>query len=126
MACRPSSGGCAWTKRPAWMGRQCMADTLFEQVMTSALADDAFLKPTPGLPLGAYLSGEDRTPADPMGMRGLPNLRSELNALLIQLCRRVIAAGPRGITGSRLATELCLHGTRPIRLLAAYGHVHHR
>lgn len=103
-----------------------MIDTLFEQVMTSALAADAFIKPTPGLPAGAYLSGEDRKPADPIGMRGLPNLRSALNALLVQLCRRVISAGPRGVTGSRLATELCLHGTRPIRLLVSYGHVHHR
>lgn len=64
-------------------------------------------------------------PADCLGIRGLPKMRYELDALAHRLCQRLAAAGGAGVTGSRLATELGLTSTRALRLLVAYSRVHH-
>jgi len=71
-----------------------------------------------------YGPGADRLrrpPADPLGQRGLPDTRTELDALLADLCERLRVAGERGLPGPQLARELGLPGTRALRLLVAYG-----
>jgi len=62
----------------------------------------------------------------PLGVRGLPAVRAELDAMVTDLCSRLAAAGDGGIRGSQLAEELGLEGnTRPVRLLVAYARTHH-
>lgn len=93
----------------------------------SDLAD--LLRPTPTLPQTAasYRHGRrPRSQADPIGLAGLPGDRGDLDALLVDLCRRLRAAGSVGLSGRRLADDLELPDTRCLRHLIAYGHVHHR
>jgi len=68
----------------------------------------------------------NRPAADPLGVAGLPDERDQLDALLADLCRRLIAALGGMVKGHRLALDLELEDTRALRLLCAYGHVHHR
>jgi len=68
----------------------------------------------------------ERPAADPLGIAGLPSTREGLDGLLADLCRRLIAAQGRTIKGRRLAEDLGVEDTRALRLVAAYGHVHHR
>lgn len=87
------------------------------------------LKPTPELAGRASAYGDerrDRPHADPLGLGSLPDTREDLNRLLLDLCRRLASAGGRNITGKHLVAELGLPDTRSLRLLVAYGHVHHR
>ncbi|MFB3893253.1 MAG: hypothetical protein ACE15C_14650 [Phycisphaerae bacterium] len=68
-----------------------------------------------------------RPSADPLGKAGLPNYREGLDGLLLELCRRLIAAGGAYIRARQLVEELKLDGgDRALRRLVAYGHVHHR
>jgi hypothetical protein len=92
-----------------------------------ALAD--LLRPTPQLPATAEPYVRRRRPraqADPLGLAGMPDTRADLDELLLDLCRRLRAAGPRGLRGRRLVEDLGLPDTRALRHLIAYGHVHHR
>ena len=85
------------------------------------------LLPTPLLPhnLAGYADRE-RAGGDPIGVGGLPATRRELNILLRDLCCRLISAAGSLVGGLRLARDLHLRDTRSLRLLVAYGHVHHR
>jgi len=69
-----------------------------------------------------------RPSADPIGLGGLPDRREDLDELLLELCRRLIATGARSTSGKRLVEEFNgrLRDTRSLRELVAYGHVHHR
>jgi len=67
-----------------------------------------------------------RPAADPIGMAGLPETRDGLDRRLADLCKRLMAGTGGFIKGRRLAEDLALEDTRALRLLAAYGHVHHR
>ena len=93
---------------------------------------DGLIKPTPGLPAVAAAYGGKRTGkkrragADPIGVGGLPPTRRELNAKLLELCNRLAAAGGRFAGAKRLVAELDLKDARTLRLLMAYGRVHHR
>jgi len=83
----------------------------------------------PGLPLAvddsAYTSGRmERPQADPLGQRGLPAARRELDLLADSLCRRLPAAGSDGIPGRILCRLLDVPDTRALRLLVAYARVH--
>ncbi len=94
------------------------------------------LKPTPAL--ARYASdygaggkapcggGRKRPAADPIGTGGLPDSREDLHRLLLNLCERLIASGGEFVRGPKLAAELEIPDTRSLRLLVAYGHVHHR
>jgi len=86
------------------------------------------LLPTPHLPESAddYEAGRERAAADPIGTGGLPRVRADLNSLLTELCRRLLTAAGQPIGGRQLVEELLLVDTRSLRLLVAYGHVHHR
>jgi len=90
--------------------------------------NDALLKPTPLLPAfaSAYDHKRARAAADPIGMRRLPDDRAALNDLLLDLCCRLVAAQGVMMDGRRIVSDLQLSGTRALRLLVAYGHVHHR
>lgn len=105
-----------------------MNDTLFTgSVRRPELAD--VIKPLAGLladNAADYTRGRDRPPADPLGRAGLPQRRDRLNDRLLELCQRLWTAGGETISGVRLVEELDLHDTRALRLLVAYGHVHHR
>jgi len=85
------------------------------------------MKPTPHLPDRATEYGRDRRRrrADPIGLYDLPTTRRELNILLRHLCEILIAAGGRHVLGGRLVARLNIADTRTLRLLVAYGHVHH-
>lgn len=105
--------------------------TLFDNQAAEQPATDrrGLLKPTPHLAsrASAYAAdGKRRPAADPIGMSGLPDTRSGLNGLLLELCERLASAGGRDLAGKRLVEELRLRDTRCLRLLVAYGHVHHR
>lgn len=85
--------------------------------------------PTPHLPETShpYRIGRMRRPgADPIGLTGLPDRRCDLDNLLRRLCCELLAAGGHWRRGRRLVATLGLRGTRTLRQLAAYGHVHHR
>jgi hypothetical protein len=98
-----------------------------QQPVNSAMPEPPSFQPTPHLPgTGAGYGKDPRVAADPIGRAGLPSTREGLNALLLDLCRRLISAGGSGLGGRRLALEMNLRGTRALRLLVAYGHVHHR
>ncbi len=87
------------------------------------------IKGTPSLPTYArpYQRGRARRKAaDPIGVSGLPETRNELNGLLLELCNRLAAAGGQKVSGKRLVLDLGLRDERTLRLLMAYGHVHHR
>jgi len=97
----------------------------------------AYLRPTPHLvddgrmyvtarQHAAGAAGVVRVAADPLGVRGLPWTRRELNQVLRALCARLICAEGAWWPGERLARSLRLRGTRAVRLLCAYAHVHHR
>ena len=66
-----------------------------------------------------------RPRGDPLGIRGLPEDRLSLDALLQNLCDRLVVCGAHRIRGKQLADELGLPSTRALRLLVAYGRVHH-
>lgn len=95
---------------------------------STAMAQPAYrLLPTPKLPATAAGYGRRRRePADPVELRGLPRTRGELNRLLGSLCERLIATLGGVVRGKQLVADLELTGTRALRLLIAYGHVHHR
>jgi len=95
---------------------------------STATAQPAYrLLATPTLPdTDAGYRRRHREPADPIGLRGLRNWRVGLNNELADLCDRLIGAGGQTLRGRQLATEMDLTGTRALRLLVAYGHVHHR
>jgi len=77
--------------------------------------------------VAAYRQGlMPRPPADPLGERQLPRRRAELDLLWDCLCLRLQAAGGDPIAGKRLVADLALMDTRALRLLVAYGRVHHR
>jgi hypothetical protein len=88
-----------------------------------------FLKATPTLPATAaeYHSrkGRIRPGADPIGVGGLPDTRADLNDLLLDLCHRLVIAGGAFLRGDRLVGVLQLCDERSLRLLVAYGRVHH-
>jgi len=90
---------------------------------------DFHLSPTPHLPDRAALyhtnKSARRPSSDPIGLCGLPDNRRELNQLLVELCRRLLAAEGRRVRGPRLAESLGLAGCRALRKLVAYGHVQH-
>jgi len=67
-----------------------------------------------------------RAAADPLGFRRLPTDRAGLDDLLRELCRRLIVARGEFLGGGHLATSMGLRDTRALRLLVAYGRVHHR
>jgi hypothetical protein len=67
-----------------------------------------------------------RVKADPLDLHGLPRERYHLDALLTDLCRRLVSAGGVGMTGQRLVAELLLDDSRALRALVSYGHVWHR
>lgn len=73
-----------------------------------------------------YDDEDSRPPADPIGRGGLPADRGQLDAMLCNLCDRLIAAGGRALGGKAIIYELRLPCTRSLRLLVAYGHVHHK
>ncbi len=104
--------------------------TLFPDNQTTATVDRrGLLKPTPHLArhAGEYTGGRGHRPAaDPIGRGGLPHDRDGLNALLLNLCERLASAGGKDLGGKQLIEELGLVDTRSLRLLVAYGHVHHR
>jgi hypothetical protein len=76
--------------------------------------------------LPAAYTNQRRVPGDPLGKHGLPSDRVGLDEMLVDLCRRLISAGHLGVRGRQLAEEMHLQNTRSLRLLVAYGHVHHR
>jgi len=88
-----------------------------------------FLKATPTLPATAAeyhaRKGRVRPGADPIGVGGLPDVRADLNALLLVLCHRLVTAGGAFLRGDRLVDGLRLQNERSLRLLVAYGRVHH-
>ena len=86
-----------------------------------------YLRATPHLADHAEEYRRDRRhpPADPLGVRGLPETRRKLNQFLLHLCDRLIGAGGRFRKGARLVANLHLDDARALRLLVAYGHVHH-
>lgn len=65
-----------------------------------------------------------RPPADPIGLRGLPTFREDLDRLVTSLCARLEAAGSNGVRGKQLVEELRLRDARALRLLVAYTRVH--
>ena len=67
----------------------------------------------------------NRRAADPIGLRGLPATRAELDNLAGELCGRLRIAGSGGIRSRQLVEELGLTDTRALRLLVAYARVHH-
>ena len=87
------------------------------------------LKATPTLPATAaeYHSrkGRLRPGADPIGVGGLPDNRDDINTLLLDLCHRLVVAGGAFLRGDRLVDALQLLNERSLRLLVAYGRVHH-
>ena len=85
------------------------------------------IRPTPHLPATAagYLKAR-RVAADPIGKGGLPADREDLNAALLGLCNRLAAAGGAEVSAARLVEEIGLLSDRELRLLMAYGRVHHR
>jgi len=87
------------------------------------------LKATPTLPATAAeyhaRKGRVRPGADPIGVGGLPDTRIDLNALLLVLCHRLVTAGGAFLRGDRLVDGLQLQNERSLRLLVAYGRVHH-
>jgi hypothetical protein len=88
-----------------------------------------FLKATPTLAETAaeYRARKDRIRpgADPIGIGGLPDNRADINSLLLDLCRRLIVAGGTFLRGDRLVEALQISNERTLRLLVAYGRVHH-
>jgi len=88
-----------------------------------------FLKATPTLATTAAeyraRKGPVRPGADPLGVAGLPEARGDLNCLLLDLCHRLVVAGGAFILGRRLVQELRVENERALRLLVAYGRVHH-
>lgn len=70
-----------------------------------------------------YGKGE-RPPADPIGQRGLPTFRGDLDCLLTDLCARLEAAASNGVRAKQLVEELRLRDARALRLLVAYARVH--
>jgi len=70
---------------------------------------------------------QPRPGADPLGLRGLPAERADLDAMWADMRDRVRSCGDQGIRSARLAAEIGLepgrHAARPIRLLVAYGRV---
>jgi len=103
-----------------------------EQVARRLIAacwEGTFLKATPTLADQAsqYKSckGPTRPAADPIGLAGLPDTRKDLNALLMDLCRRLVTAGGPIVRGDRLVAAMSLDNSRALRLLVAYGRVHH-
>lgn len=86
------------------------------------------LRPVDHLPAdGDLYQRMRRRAADPIGMAGLPNTRAALDDLVVELCQRLWSAGTDYIPGHVLAQELRLTGgTRSLRELCAYSHVHHR
>lgn len=73
---------------------------------------------------GEYATHADRVPADPIGLRGLPDDRRGLDALVVDLCRLLRGARQAGLTGRSVARALGLTGTRAVRMLASYARVH--
>jgi len=75
-----------------------------------------------------YTGGEKPRPkADPLGLRGLPERREDLDRLVDELCDRLRIAGEGGLRGRQLAEELRLGGcTRRLRELVAYAWIHRR
>jgi len=88
-----------------------------------------FLKATPTLAATAAeyraRKGPVRPGADPLGVAGLPESREDLNALLLDLCHRLVVAGGRFFPGRQIVAEMRLENERALRLLVAYGRVHH-
>ncbi len=92
-------------------------------------AGPGLIHPTPNLPSTAAEYGHGRRTrvgADPIGLSGLPATREGLNARLLELCNRLAAIGGLRVNAQRLVEEMELSGDRTLRLLMAYGHVHHR
>jgi hypothetical protein len=114
------------------MQNMAAATSLFEPPVTpgqpAVTAGDALrLQDVSHLPTHARgYDRRERTGADPLGLRGLPEHRADLDKLLAELCERLISLEGRKMTGRRLVEELRLRNTRALRLLVAYGHVHHR
>lgn len=67
-----------------------------------------------------------RAAGDPLGLRGLPESRGELDEKLRDLCRTLIYARGEFLTGPWIVRRIGLRDTRALRLLVAYGRVHHR
>jgi len=64
-----------------------------------------------------------KRPADCLGVRGLPAVRAELDALVDELCDRLRIVGAKGLRGQQIVAEMNLTGTRALRLLVAYAQV---
>ena len=90
----------------------------------------SLVRPTPNLAahISEYRGGAKKRPsADPLGTSGLPDSRRELDGTLVDLCNRLMSLGGETIRGRQLSIEMTLsENGRTLRLLAAYGHVHHR
>jgi len=73
------------------------------RLLIAECEDGTFLKVTPTLATLAsdYGSrkGWRRPSADPLGVGGLPDHRGDLNAMLMELCRRLVTAGGRIVRG---------------------------
>jgi|GEM_PF-2642507 len=121
--CRGASGECTG-QSPVLPERQ----RLVNETVTRLRAG-TFLKATPTLAAhaDAYAPGKKRArpSADPVGLYNLPEDRDGINRLLIELCCRLAVAGGQVIKGSRLVADLGLENDRALRLLIAYGRVHH-
>lgn len=65
-----------------------------------------------------------RPQADPLGMRGLPDRRDQLDRKADLLCVWLRGRGKTGLSGKSLASNLYLRDTRALCLLVAYARVH--
>jgi len=119
----PAAGNAAWVP-PEAISReqaharviaQCEAGTLLRATPTLAATAAEY----------SARKGRIRPGADPIGIGGLPDIRQDLDGLLLDLCRRLIVAGGRFLLGRRIVEALGLVNERSLRLLVAYGRVHH-
>lgn len=84
-----------------------------------------------GMPLpqtlwGYRAMGTEPAPADCLGERGLPETRDALDALWRLLEDILRVASPHSIAGGTLVERLGIRDTRALRLLVAYGRIHHQ
>jgi hypothetical protein len=69
---------------------------------------------------------EPTIPGDCLGLRGLPDTRIGLDALVADLLTRMQTSYPQSVASSSLVLNLGLDDTRALRLLIAYARIHWR